>query len=159
MRDLREFYDPSFSLPINGKTYTIPSPNAHDGVRLRMLFADPDAQFVDDDHVAEVAQLFGARWVDTETHQPVAHAAEGEWHGGVWSQMIDDGVDWKSLMHAGTTALMHFGIGAQLAEVFWETGLGDVPGKSLPPIPTGVSGARSSNPKRRKNAKKNHRKK
>lgn len=180
MRDLREFHDPDLYLPIGGKTYRITSPNAEDGLRLRALFADPEAKFTDDDQVAEIKRLFGATRephmaevyvfddagepvVDPETGQPVTETRDvGRWVGGVWQEMNDDGVSWPEIMHAGTTAMLHYGQGASLAEIFWETGMGDMEGNRLPPAPTettATGGQRSSNPKRRKRAKRQQQRK
>lgn len=172
MRDLRELFDPNLYLPINGKTYTIKSPNAEEGLRLRMLFSTPDAQFNDENQVGEVAKLLGAEWVPhpvTKTvfdittgapmlddEQPITtEVDEGSWVGGVWTEMTEDGVDWMSLMHAGTTALLYYGQGPYIGEIYWETGLTDTPGNSLPPKPESATARpRSSKPAVRKAAKK-----
>ncbi|NKR94330.1 hypothetical protein GS483_19590 [Rhodococcus hoagii] len=178
MRDLREFHDPDLYLPIGGKTYRITSPNAEDGLRLRALFAEPGATFTDDDQVAEIKRLFGAtrheHIVDVpvfdDEGQPVIDPATGvqriesrdvgRWVGGVWEEMNADGVSWPEIMHAGTTAMLHYGQGATLAEIYWETGMGDIEGNRLPPAPkTATGGTRSSNPQARKTAKRNRRRK
>ncbi|MFI8660706.1 hypothetical protein ACIGKR_12010 [Rhodococcus qingshengii] len=176
MRDLRELFDPNLHLPINGKTYTITSPNAEEGLRLRLMFSTLDAKIGDDDQVGEIAKLLGATWVpnmvtktvlDIATGEPIldennepttVEVDEGKYEGGVWSEMANDGVDWVSLMHAGTTALLYYGQGPYIGEIYWETGLTDTPGNSLPPKPGTATGDRSSNPQRRKNAKRNNRK-
>jgi hypothetical protein len=178
VRDLREFHDPDLYLPIGGKTYRITSPNAEDGLRLRALFAEPDAKFTDDDQVAEIKRLFGATReprmaevyvydaagepvIDSQTGLPVTEIKDvGNWVGGVWQEMNDDGISWREIMHAGTTAMLHYGQGATLAEIFWETGMGDMEGNRLPPAPeTMTGGPRSSSPKKRKAAKRTQRRK
>ncbi|MFE5878972.1 hypothetical protein ACFQ6H_27210 [Rhodococcus sp. NPDC056506] len=179
MRDLREFYNPDFKLPIGGKEYVIKSPNADEGLRIRMLFADPNMRYTDDDQVAEIAKLMGAVWVPNLVKIPVLDPLYGDpvlgddgepvmteddwgdYQGGVWSELRDDGITWPEIMHAGTTALIHYGQGAVLAELYWENGMGDMPGNQLPPKPEArpeVPGERSSNPKARKRAKRNNRK-
>lgn len=186
MRDLRDFYDPSFKLPIGGKTYTIESPNADEGLRIRMLFSDPNTQYTNDDQIAEIAKLMGATWVPKLVKIPALDPLSGEpafdddgkpletdadwgdYQGGVWGEMRDDGISWPEIVHAGTTALIHYGQGAMLAELYWENGMGDLPGNQLPPEPEGKdlgeafipakpAGDRSSNPQRRKKAKRRKR--
>jgi hypothetical protein len=129
-RDLGEFFDPDLLLPINGKEYRIASPNAEAGLRLRTLFAAPDATtWSDDDELAEVMGLLGATKND-----------DGEWVGGAWSEMAADGIAWPAIWHAGRTALMHFGMSPTLAEVHWVTGAGDQ-GNPTPPAPKAAPGA------------------
>lgn len=111
-KDLAEFFDPDLYLPVRGKTYRITAPNAEDGLRLREAFLNPDAHFTDDDELEEYKRLLGP----------------------VWDEMVADGIDWKSLCHVGRTALMYYGMGETLAEVHWQTGLGES-GNPLPPKP------------------------
>lgn len=111
-KDLSEFFDPDLKIPVRGKVYRIPAPNALDGLRLRKAFNDPSAHYTDDDEIEEWKLLLGP----------------------VWDEMIEDGIDWKSLSHVGRTAMFYYGLGETLAQVTWQTGLGDS-GNPLPPKP------------------------
>ncbi|AEV51983.1 DUF7426 family protein [Prescottella equi] len=131
--DLREFFDPDLHLPINGKTYTIHTPNAADGLRLRAIFADDEQTLTNTDELAEIAKLFGADIDD-----------DGNPTGGVWQQMNDDGISWGEIIHAGRTALMHYGISADFGAIYWRTGMDGVLGNPLPPNPNGETGENPS---------------
>lgn len=133
--DLRTFFNPDLPLTINGKTYTISSPNAEHGIKIRALFADPDRVINDVEELAEVKALLGP----------------------AWDEMNADGVSYIEAMHAGRTALMYYGISPAVGETHWRHGLA-TPGNDLPPEPEqAATGARSSNPKKRAAAKKSAR--
>ena len=143
---------PGISLPIRGKTYFIPAPTGEDGLRLTMLMADPGTTFTDYGELTEIMRLLGAEWVpqpvsvdlhDPETGLPVLDADgqivtvqkdRGHWSGGVYQQMIDDGLSWQEISHAGRTALIDVGQGREIAERTWEM-VGDDAGNPLPPTP------------------------
>lgn len=131
--DLREFFDPDLHLPINGKTYTIHTPNAADGLRLRAIFADDDVIITNTDELNEIAKLFGATIDD-----------DGTVSGGVWQQMNDDGVSWPEIMHAGRTALMHYGLSPEHGAANWQIGMSITSGNPLPPDPNGETGENPS---------------
>lgn len=136
MRDLREFHDPDLHLPIGGKVYTITSPNADHGLRLRMALSSPEARWTDSEEVQELAKLLGATVrLDETTGDP-------SFSGGVWDQLTADGVTWEEIVHVGRTALIHYGQGHALAQVFWETALGGgaESGNPTPPAPTEATG-------------------
>lgn len=141
--DLGEFFDPDLVLPMRGKKYRITSPTAAHGLRLRKLFARTDQKISDAEELAEVMQLLGAE-EDPKT---------GIWSGGTWAEMEAAGLTWEEILHAGRTALMHFGMSKTLAQVQWHTGVGDM-GNPKPPAPKSASGARSSSPAKRRAAKK-----
>lgn len=177
VRNLREFFDPDLKLPIGPKTYTIKSPTADEGLRLRLLLSNPDTQLTDEAEVGEYVKLMGAEWVPNlrqvplidpiteqqaidEDGEPVTVEQDfGDYQGGVWSEMLADGITWPEIAHAGRTALIYFGRSTTLGELVWENGLGDMPGNQLPPKPETVTGERSSNPQRRKKAKRNRKRK
>lgn len=110
--DLFDFFDPRLRLPIGGKEYVIEAPNALHGLELRKLFLDPATEFSDEAEVAESKRLLGS----------------------AYTQMVEDGIDWRSIMHAGRTALIHYGQSSSLAEIYWRTGVGDL-GGVMPPEP------------------------
>lgn len=137
--DLAVFHDPNLHLTIRGKKYTIPQPNAKEGLRIRQLFG---AQFLSDaTEVEEIMKLLGADWVpeirsaevrDPMTGAPVldddgkpviAEEDHGMWAGGLWDEMVADGVTWDELLHVGRTALIDVGVGRIAAEVHWKSGL------------------------------------
>lgn len=170
-QDLREFLKPDLELPIGGKLYRIPSPNAAEGLRLRLLFVKPEEVLGDAEEVEEVAKLLGAHWepnlVELPVYDPVTGhpllmedgdpvtrtADRGRYVGGVWQEMADDGVSWPELDRAGRTALLHYAVDPTVAAINWAGLEGDA-GNSPPPEPTTVPGARSSSPKKRAAAKK-----
>ncbi|QDH47619.1 tail assembly chaperone [Gordonia phage Madeline] len=160
-KDLNEFFKPGLQLPIRGKTYTIPSVNAEDGLRLRLLFSDPSVSLTDEGELKEIMTLLGAEWVpkietvnvtdpttggfavDKTGEVLTTEADRGSYQGGIYQEMADDGLSWEEIIHAGKTALFNAGLGRTLAEVFWETGLAeDDSGNSVPPKPGGDSRAR-----------------
>ena len=119
-KDLSEFFDPDLRLPIRGKTYTITSPNAEQGIKIRALFADPEETITNEVEYDTIRQLLGP----------------------VWDEMNADGVSWVETMHAGRTALMYYGISPSVGETHWEHGLA-TPGNQLPPQ-TGAKTSRKS---------------
>lgn len=148
--DLSKFFSPGLSLPIRGKTYRIPAPTAEDGLRLKLSFEN-NLQLSDSSELAEIMKLLGAEWVPNEEDVPVLNAKceiivdddgepvmrtidRGTYVGGIYGEMAADGLSWDEIMHAGRTALLDAGVGRTLAEVHWQTGLGDR-GNPLPPDP------------------------
>lgn len=120
MRDLREFHDPHLHLPINGKTYTVKSPNADLGLRIKARTIDPENS--PDTEVNLIAQLLGAEYdpeADTMT-------------GGLWDEMNADGIPYNEIIHVGNTALAHYGVSPEFGELWWETKLGK---EHLPIVP------------------------
>lgn len=152
--DLDDFFDPDLTLTIAGHTYRIKSPDAESGLRIRRFFTDPTAlgKLSDDDYLREVATILGAEWIPdihTEEYfkpepvldkdkkpvivdgkpklQPVKATREvdrGEYRGGVWSEMFDNGVRWVQVMRAGQTALLYTGLGEAQAVAYWTGGKG-----------------------------------
>lgn len=111
MRDLREFHDPHLHLPINGKTYTVKSPNAEFGLRIKNHVINGGSQL---DEMKIIAELIGADYdPDTDTMS-----------GGLWDEMNDDGVPLPEMLHVGNTAVCHYGVSPEFGEIWWETKLG-----------------------------------
>jgi hypothetical protein len=113
-KDLEEFFDPDLYLPIGGTRYRVESPTAFDGLRLRKRLLT-GGRLVDKEEVDEIRKLLG----DT------------------LSQMQADGVKWPEIVHAGRTALLHYAVSAEAAQIHWdhENSGGEDPGNPLPPEP------------------------
>lgn len=112
MRDLREFHDPHLHLPIDGKVYTVQSPNAEFGLQLKRHFVDPNRNPADE--IRFIARLFGSEY-DEETDTM---------SGGLWDEMESDGVPLNEILHVGNTAMAHYGVNADFGEFWWENRLG-----------------------------------
>ncbi|MGB3707598.1 DUF7426 family protein [Gordonia sp. (in: high G+C Gram-positive bacteria)] len=158
--DLRKFHDPDLLLPINGKTYRIPQPDALRGLAIQQLFA---AKVLGDStELSHIMEILGAEWVpdvrDVETLDPVTglpivgsdgkpmieRVDVGTWSGGVWSEMAADGLSWEEVMHAGRTALIDVGLGRVVAEGHWVQGI--APSLDLPDTDGAVPEVDSGNP-------------
>lgn len=117
LRDLSEFFDPDLHLPIRGTRYTVPAPDADTSLRLRELVMRdgvPPAEQID-----QALRILGATpEVDTPAEgDPIP---TGRWSGGVFDRMVADGIPWPMILHAGRTALLHFGFSPDMAEVHWQ---------------------------------------
>lgn len=112
MRDLREFHDPNLHLPIDGTVYTVKSPNAELGLEIKRFTADPEADPAEE--IYYVAKLLGAEYdKDTDSMS-----------GGLWDEMVANGVPYEECMHVGNTAMAHYGVSPEFGEMWWETRLG-----------------------------------
>lgn len=112
MRDLREFHDPNLHLPIDGKVYTVKSPNAELGLEIKRFTSDPEADPAEE--IYYVAKLLGAEYdKDTDTMS-----------GGLWDEMCADGIPYQECLHVGNTAMAHYGVSPEFGELWWETRLG-----------------------------------
>lgn len=109
MDDLDALMDPVLRLPIRGVEYRV-SCSAHQGLRVARLIAQ-GVTLGHDEERAEILHILG----DTYHH------------------MVEDGVPWAKIAHAGRTALFYFGHSPQAGERYWESV--DVSGNPLPPSP------------------------
>ena len=109
MQDLDALFDPDLHLPIAGKGYRITC-SAWQGLRLHRLIAS-GAVLSDDEERAEILLALG------DTYQ----------------QMVDDGIRWPTIVHAGRTAILWFGHSEAAGAALWER-LG-APGNPIPPSP------------------------
>ncbi len=112
-KDLREFFDGSLRLPIDGKTYVIPPISAEDGLWAQALLdvavkADGGAEASEDD----VAVLN-----DDDERNLYERML-----GPVYDEMKADKIDWPSIARAGTTAYLFFTVGEEAAQSFWQSG-------------------------------------
>jgi hypothetical protein len=88
-------FDPDLHLPIGGKTYTIKAPNGDEGQRLRRVAVDGNIPIV---YLIDEAILV---------------------LGSTFDEMAADGVAWSHILHAGRTAIIHYGMSPDLAEIHW----------------------------------------
>lgn len=109
MDDLASFMDPDLRLPIRGREYAIHC-SAWQGLHLHRLIVT-GARLSDDQERAEVLQMLG------DTYQ----------------QMVDDGIGWPTIAHAGRVAILWFGHSEAAGQALWESG--GAPGNPIPPSP------------------------
>lgn len=117
-QDLAEVFDPDLYLPIRGKTYRVPAPDAARGLRLMALFrlgvaaqvsieTGLQAQLAPED-LAKL-QLDG----DDETRYLK------DCLGSAFEEMQADEVAWEYVQHAANTAFMRWTVGPDAAALFW----------------------------------------
>lgn len=109
MEDLATFMDPALHLPIAGRDYAIHC-TAWQGLRAHHLIASR-ARLDDAQERAEILAILG------DTYQ----------------QMVDDGIGWPTIAHAGRTAMLWFGHSEAAGQAHWESA--GVPGNPIPPSP------------------------
>lgn len=95
LKDLDTFFNPDLSVPIRGKWYTIPAPDGIEGPRLRGVVLDTGLPGVE--QTDEAVKVLGP----------------------AFAQMVDDGIPWTMIVHAGRTALLHYGFSPDMAELHW----------------------------------------
>ena len=111
---LEEFFEGSCILPISGKKYRVPEPPALFGLKLKMLYSDPERVITDSEELRLMRELLGP----------------------VWDEMNADEVRYSSMIHAGRTALIWYGLTPEAAKTFWMGGESNHP---LPPPPVTTS--------------------
>jgi hypothetical protein len=110
--DLDEFMDGDLQIPAKGRIWRVKQPTAREGLRLARLMTNPGTKLDDAAELAEIKKILGENWHDMG--QRLTHTER---------------------VHAGRAALIHYGIGAKLAETYWEGGTLDL-GNPHPPKPT-----------------------
>lgn len=109
--DFDDFTDASLKLPVAGKTYVTPSPDAKTGLLCQRLVA------------GTTTLALGGEMSDAETQQILSDNDERELYerilGPAWDEMLADGVPWHVLQLAGTTALIWIVNGEAAAEECW----------------------------------------
>lgn len=104
--DLDEFFDDALRLPIGGKEYVIPSPDAATGLHVQRLFAAAEGAGADTADLDDEAEA--------DLYRRVL--------GGVYDEMVANGLPWSRLRMAGLTALVWVAGGVESAEAFWAAG-------------------------------------
>lgn len=131
--DLSEFLDPTLRLPIDGKEYVVPPADAATGLycqkflgAIKSLAKAITGQDVDEDQDED--EDAPAPNVDADAVEVLDDHQEVELYqrclGPVYQELLDDGVDWPRIRHAGMTAFWYVAAGEQRAEQFWRGEVG-----------------------------------
>lgn len=96
LRDLNEIHDPHLYLPIRGKTYKIPAPSRAEHQRIKDEVVH-NFDLSTEDQYAECEKVLGPALAEME-----ADDLPNPW-----------------IVHAGLTALMHFGISPTFGALQW----------------------------------------
>ena len=95
-KDLDTFFDPDLQLPIKGRKYRIPAPLWEEAKRLR--------------------EVVGAEGIP-----PVEQIDEAiKVLGPAFDDMVEDNIPWPMILHAGRTAICHYGFNPDMAEIHWQ---------------------------------------
>lgn len=99
LRDLTETgFDPDLHLPIRGKTYTVKAPTTHeDFTEIRRMVITEGLPAVE-----QIDQAIAAL-------------------GDTAEQMFADEIPTPMILHAGRTALLHFGWSPDMGAIYWQT--------------------------------------
>jgi hypothetical protein len=135
-RDLDEFFDDTLSLPIGGRTYVIPAPDAELGLYCQRLLA------------AGFAVVGGKQ---PAGDQPPVLDDDGERDlyqrclGTAYDEMLADGISWPKVRRAGVTAFLWTAQGEELAVAYWSGS----PPEALAPTPASPSTAAATSTRKR----------
>lgn len=143
MRDLAEVFRPELVLPIRGKDYTVPAPDAGTGLRLTALWAfvmQASAQAMEADGDHREALLRALNLTDAQTDDFYAMALTQP----VMDEMVADGLPWEYIAHAAETAWHRWVQGADIATAYWESGGKAVPTMSRQTLSTSTSTGEAS---------------
>lgn len=127
--DLAAFVRPGFDLPVLGRTYYIPPPNARDGAWLQALIDGVESVVL----TAAIGAANKAVLSDEQERTAYQIAL-----GSAYDEMVAAGVPWPVLKHAGWTAWMFWTRGQAAAERSWAR-FGEDPGKAETPDPAATS--------------------
>lgn len=125
LRDLRTFAArPTLDLPIGGKTYSVPEPDAATGAWLQqIMWIGEDAVDARDEQAARDAvdetdrRILMAMLTDAQEESLYRRAL-----GPIWDEMLADGVSFSEAKHAGLTTAIWTVYGLAMAEQHWERG-------------------------------------
>jgi len=138
--DLAQFVANSFDLPYNGRVYTVPAPNARDGLWLQALLDGAESYVL-----TRAIGAANTKVLSDEEERGVYQIALGT----AYQEMIDGGVPWPVLKHAGMTAWTYWCRSPDAAERYWATlkaGQGNEPAPEGDPTNTGTSPGDPSTP-------------
>lgn len=132
--DLTAFIRRGFELPIDGRRFFVPMPNARDGAWLQAL--------MDGSEVFALTQAVGAAnkaVLDDEQERTVYQLALG----AAYDEMVTADVPWPIVKVAGMTAWLHWTRTQAQAEAYWAKALtADGPGNPTAP----ATGPQESSP-------------
>lgn len=121
-RDLDEFFDPSLRLPIKGKEYAVPPPDAEVGLLVQRLMnaglAAESGQEVDQEALNDLAE-------SVLTNDSDEKDLYKRLLGPVWDELFADKLDWPVIQHVGQTVLLWVAAGVDAAAKHWEAGSGE----------------------------------
>ncbi|GAA2895567.1 DUF7426 family protein [Nonomuraea rubra] len=123
-QDLDEFFDDTLPLPVGGKWYRIPAPDAEVGLLCQRLMhasmAAEQGETVDDPKLNELAEVVLSDDEERDLYQRIL--------GPVWHELRTDGVSWPKVQHVGATALVWVAAGKEAAAKIWASGgVGEAP--------------------------------
>ena len=139
--DIAQFVANSFDLPYGGKTYTIPAPSAQDGLWLQAIL-DGAESFV----LTRAVGAANRKVIVGDEEERTAYQLA---MGPAYQQMVDDGVTWPVLKHAGMTAWIYWCRSSSAAERYWAQlpdGSGNAPAPETPQTPGDTSPGGPSTP-------------
>ncbi|GAA5046581.1 hypothetical protein HNP84_009751 [Thermocatellispora tengchongensis] len=123
-QDLDDFFDDSLPLPVGGKWYRIPAPDAEVGLLCQRLMhaslAAEQGEAVDDPKLTALAEVVLTDDEERDLYQRVL--------GPVFDELRADGVSWPKIQHVGATALVWVAAGKDAAAKMWASGgMGEAP--------------------------------
>ncbi|MGW5160990.1 DUF7426 family protein [Nonomuraea wenchangensis] len=140
-RNLDEFFDPSLRLPVKGRVYISPPPDAEVGLLVQRLMnagiAAEAGQDVDEQELNDLAE-------SVLTNDSDEKDLYKRLLGPVWDEMFADRLDWPIIQHVGQTALLWVAAGVDAAAKHWEAGAGEAEAPNRKARRAAASQARST---------------
>ncbi|MFD0478000.1 hypothetical protein ACFQ0B_64935 [Nonomuraea thailandensis] len=117
-QDLDEFFDDTLPLPVGGKWYVVPPPDAEVGLLCQRLMnaslAAEQGDTVDDPKLNELVEVVLNDDEERDLYQRIL--------GPVWDELHADKVKWPRIQHVGATALVWVAAGKDAAAKIWASG-------------------------------------
>ncbi|MFI6886753.1 DUF7426 family protein [Streptosporangium canum] len=126
-KDLDEFFDDTLRLPVGGKTYVIPAPDAEVGLLCQRLMnagiAAESGEEVDGEELTNLAAVVLTDDQEQDLYKRIL--------GPVYVELFNDGLTWPKIQHIGSTALIWVAVGTDAAVKFWtSSGEAQAPNRS-----------------------------
>ncbi|MEV0617564.1 hypothetical protein AB0I81_29880 [Nonomuraea sp. NPDC050404] len=113
LRALDEFFDDTLTLPVNGKEYTVPAPDAETGLLCqRLMQAGVAAANGQETDLTDLADLDDDQ--ETDLYQRCL--------GPVYDTLRADKITWPKIKHCGVTAFLWIAVDLDAAMKFWGSG-------------------------------------
>src|SRR6478752_5332110 len=106
-----DFANASLRLPIKGKMYVIPSPDAATGLFCQRLMAVGTSAALGQEPEGDTVDAILSDDDERDLYRRLL--------GPAWDEMIADDVPWMVMQHAGTTAMVWVTNGWNAAEEYW----------------------------------------